>query len=249
MEKESELFGSEPRLVKNNLSLYHTTNLVSKGCQNSKPNMPMENKTFLIVDSYWIRLIGDDHTEPGRSLNFCEFWLPLSCLISSMASCFLVKLQLIFPPPQNENFTSSDQHNSSLLLPIINFTCSTMTLTTIIQAAISSSKTVIPKTIQHSSSTIALPLSSMAVAYASSLSSKPLIQDHRREQELPKRMFDERLVADSNTKRFYHDSFAHRPHQRMPVVIEPSSDRIIDPFLGNLLDGFCNGSCYKAGPR
>ncbi len=89
----------------------------------------------------------------------------------------------------------------------------------------------------------------MAVAYASSLPSKPLIQDHRREQEKPKRIGDERLVADSKTKRFYHDSFAHRSNQRMPVVIEPSSDRIIDPFLGNLLDGFCNGSCYKASPR
>ncbi len=96
MEKEFNLLDPNPDWLKTSFPRYHTTKLVSHRCQNLKPNMPTENnalanRRFLLDTS---RSIGDDHTEPGRSLNFCEYWLTLSYLILSMHSCFLVKLQL-----------------------------------------------------------------------------------------------------------------------------------------------------------
>jgi hypothetical protein len=126
-----------------------------------------------------------------------------------------------------------------------------MTLNAIFHAVISSSKWVISKTIQNPHSTIALPLSSMAVAYASSLPSKPL-QDCYREQEPKKQRQAGKRLGNENrveikTKRCYHGSPAL--HSQLPIFVQTSPDRTIDPYLGNLLDGFCNGSCHETSMR
>jgi len=122
-----------------------------------------------------------------------------------------------------------------------------MTLNAIFHAVISSSKSVIPKTIQNPHSTIALPLSSMAVAYASSLPSKPLQDCYREHEPMKQRQAGMRVGnehrVESKTKRSYHSSPA------LPIVVQTSLDRTIDPYLGNLLDGFCNGSCYETSTR
>lgn len=219
---------------------------------------------LLIVDSYWTRLdlLAMITLNPAEVLIFVNIgshfltWFCRCILAFSLNyNCKIVQfhkssLRLrstttnkISTPTESTNYSSALQHH-------IIFNLSTMTLTNILRAAILSSKKVVPKTIQSPSSTVALPLSSMAVAYASSLPSKPITQDHQRKQEQAKRIGEERLLGDnSKTKRFYHDFSVNRSHQRLPVIIESSSDPIIDPFLGNLLEGFCNGSCYNTGTR
>jgi hypothetical protein len=116
-----------------------------------------------------------------------------------------------------------------------------MTLNAIIHVVAS-----IPKAIQNPSSTIALPLSSMAVAYASSLPSKPQQDQHGNKTRKQGDQGHAAVVVETNsyTKRFFTGSSSTLPSPP-PVMVQTSSDRTIDPYLGNLLNGFCNGSCYK----
>ena len=129
-----------------------------------------------------------------------------------------------------------------------------MSSKTIIQAAISSAKTRSTRIQKPSDSIISLPLSTMAVAYASALPSKPAANYDRPQESKNhhylhsgKQLVDDPSSVESNSKRFFYSS--SMVHNKLPVVVQTSNDRTIDPYLGNLLDGFCNGSCHQTITR
>eukprot|EP00535_Pseudo-nitzschia_heimii_P007693 CAMPEP_0197190628 /NCGR_PEP_ID=MMETSP1423-20130617/22034_1 /TAXON_ID=476441 /ORGANISM="Pseudo-nitzschia heimii, Strain UNC1101" /LENGTH=107 /DNA_ID=CAMNT_0042643053 /DNA_START=60 /DNA_END=380 /DNA_ORIENTATION=+ len=102
----------------------------------------------------------------------------------------------------------------------------------IIHAALSSAKATISRTVRSTpDSSIAFPLSTMAIAYASALPSKPA-SNHDRAPEPPnqrprpagkRQLGEEPSGAERGSQRFFHSSSAIRATP--PVVVRRSSDR------------------------
>ena len=126
----------------------------------------------------------------------------------------------------------------------------------IIRATISSAKATLSRTVQSTPDyNVAFPLSTMAIAYASALpATKPAtnqdsILPETQHKHDPYWQAGKHLGEEQrNSKRLFHSSsisIRTTITTKPPVIIQRSSDRTIDPYLGNLLDGFCNGSCHN----
>eukprot|EP00536_Pseudo-nitzschia_multiseries_P003108 jgi/Psemu1/301777/fgenesh1_kg.44_\ len=82
---------------------------------------------------------------------------------------------------------------------------------------------------------------------AGSVSSKnmiPRIIKHATKRTTAVSMKNSSMMAPLSSKAIAYSSASSSPaYYSSPVVVRDCSSRQIDHYLGNLLEGFCNGSC------